>query len=362
MSFPKRVNAMLANSGEESDLNLPNALIQCKYDGTRIFIEKENTSVWLYTRSWKNDVAPRFEKLISGIARIPHHSFIIDSELCFFNNKLGKFEFLTALATPETLTDYTPCLIAFDILELNGENLRDRRYEKRLEILTEVVKGNSSVNTIYTFSAQKCPLWSNDCWPRCINLNISTGICGDKLCNQALEHKTRFPTIDLTPLDYYNFLVSSGAEGVMIKDPNSPYREGERTNEWLKLKPAKDDDVIIVGVTVGKGRRAANFGALILAQYENGILREVGTSSGFTDEEQKTLLSTLESIKSPVPTLVNYKSRDVLFWVRPEIVAQIKYHERTEKGKFRWPAFIRVRDDKKAEECLFSTQNEEQVI
>ncbi len=158
---------------------------------------------------------------------------------------------------------------------------------------------------------------------------------------------------------------SENWEGLMVKLSRSPYRAGRRSPEWLKLKLTKQDEFVVCGWTDPGGTRA-HFGSLILGAYSasagpsrakppdaqgsNGLqyVGEVGT--GFKGAELERLMGMLQRIASPtspfdpVPKLLSAKGKP--HWVKPVLVAQIRYTEITDDGRLRHPAYLGLRDDK----------------
>ena len=143
---------------------------------------------------------------------------------------------------------------------------------------------------------------------------------------------------------------SENWEGLMVKLSRSPYRAGRRSPEWLKLKLTKQDEFVICGWTDPGGTRM-HFGSLILgAQGPAGLqyVGEVGT--GFKGSELERLMAMLKRIESPAspfdppPKLLSAKGRP--HWVKPLLVAQIRYTEITDDGRLRHPAYLGLRDDK----------------
>ena len=143
---------------------------------------------------------------------------------------------------------------------------------------------------------------------------------------------------------------SENWEGLMVKLSRSPYRAGRRSPEWLKLKLTKQDEFVVCGWTDPGGTRM-HFGSLILgAQGPNGLqyVGEVGT--GFKGSELERLMAMLKRIESatspfnPTPKLLTAKGRP--HWVKPLLVAQIRYTEITDDGRLRHPAYLGLRDDK----------------
>lgn len=143
-------------------------------------------------------------------------------------------------------------------------------------------------------------------------------------------------------------------EGLMVKLARSPYRTAKRSPEWLKLKLNKEDEFIVCGWTAPGGTRV-HFGSLILgAQGERGLTYagEVGTGfSGAELERVMKLLKKLETKSSPfnpAPKLLSAKGAP--HWVKPVLVAQVRYTEITDDGRLRHPAYLGLRDDKAASE------------
>jgi len=234
----------------------------------------------------------------------------LDSELTFFEKGTDRDVFITALANPETKRGYKSDAMVFDVLYVEDYNLKNLPFTDRQEILEDIIP-------------------------------------------DELEHVDIVETVEKGKKAYFKRLGKKGGEGVILKERSSPYREGERTSEWLKVKHWKSDEAVIVGYTEGKGARAETFGALVLAQRDrNGNWRYVGKASGFTQEEMGKLLRRMRKLRTDRPPLKDADQVDnVQAWVKPEIVAEIKYYEKSKNGLFRFPDYLRERHDKKPEEC-----------
>ncbi len=141
-------------------------------------------------------------------------------------------------------------------------------------------------------------------------------------------------------------------EGLLVKAARAPYRSGKRSPEWMKLKLQKQDEFVIGGWTAPQGTRA-HFGALILgARGESGGLEYVGdVGTGFTSAELERLMGLLKRIETPTcPFATKPKVKDTAHWVKPILVAQIRYTEMTDEGRLRHPAYLGLRDDKPAQQ------------
>src|SRR5262249_35751385 len=138
----------------------------------------------------------------------------------------------------------------------------------------------------------------------------------------------------------------------VAKQADSPYKSG-RSDLWLKVRADKAGDFVVVGFTEPRGSRGG-FGALHLGGYSDGKLVYAGRAgSGFSAKQLQEVSDKLESwaidrpgFEGPVPA--EKESR----WVKPELVAEVRYKEVTDDGLLRQPVFLRFRDDKKPEECV----------
>jgi bifunctional non-homologous end joining protein LigD len=144
-----------------------------------------------------------------------------------------------------------------------------------------------------------------------------------------------------------------GLEGIMAKRADSAYTSGSRTADWLKIKTAKRQEVVIAGFTAPRRTRPF-FGALVLAVRENDAWRYIGhVGTGFSHKTLKELhakLVKLRAPKSPFPTKV--KDEGVTTWVNPSLVAEVKFAEWTSKGEMRQPVYLGLRADKKANDVV----------
>ena len=138
-------------------------------------------------------------------------------------------------------------------------------------------------------------------------------------------------------------------EGLMVKLSRSPYRTAKRSPEWIKYKLNKQDEFVVCGWTDPGGTRQ-HFGSLILgAQHASGLryAGEVGT--GFKGAELERIMTMLRRLETPTcplnpkPKILSAKGTP--HWVRPHLMAQIRYTEITDDGRLRHPAYLGLRDD-----------------
>lgn len=141
-----------------------------------------------------------------------------------------------------------------------------------------------------------------------------------------------------------------GLEGVIAKRRHSPYRPGRRSDEWIKVKNFRMQEIVIGGYTVGEGRRASTFGALLLGLPADGGLVYVGSvGTGFDDAalvELTTRLRGLRQTESPFVGPVDPRHARTALWVRPELVGEVAFGHWTDDGRMRHPTWRGLRPDK----------------
>jgi bifunctional non-homologous end joining protein LigD len=144
-----------------------------------------------------------------------------------------------------------------------------------------------------------------------------------------------------------------GLEGIMAKRADSQYASGGRTADWLKIKTAKRQEVVVAGFTAPRRTRSF-FGALVLAVRENDAWRYIGrVGTGFNHDTLQKLharLVKLKAARSPFPARV--KDEAVTTWVQPSLVAEVKFAEWTSKGELRQPVYLGLRADKRAKNVV----------
>lgn len=146
-------------------------------------------------------------------------------------------------------------------------------------------------------------------------------------------------------------------EGVLAKRLASPYRPGQRTREWIKIKLFSTQEVVVGGWSPGQGRRSERIGALLLGVPHQGELHYAGkVGTGFSDTALRQLLETLAARRTPtspfaparpgvpaVPAPVAATAR----WARPELVGEVAYSGWTSDGRLRHPSWRGLRPDKR---------------
>jgi bifunctional non-homologous end joining protein LigD len=148
-----------------------------------------------------------------------------------------------------------------------------------------------------------------------------------------------------------------GLEGIMAKRADSKYLSGARTDNWLKIKTSKRQEVVVTGFTAPRRTRPF-FGALALAVREKNAWRYIGhVGTGFSHKNLEELhgkLIKLKAARSPFPAKV--KDEAVTTWVKPSLVAEVKFTGWTSSGEMRHPVYLGLRSDKRAAEVTRERQ------
>lgn len=148
-------------------------------------------------------------------------------------------------------------------------------------------------------------------------------------------------------------------EGVIAKRPSSAYQPGRRSPSWVKVKYRYEQEMVIGGYKLGEGNRLGSFGSLLVGVYDAaGALQFVSAvGTGFTEKTLRQIMTELRARETDVcPFAVPPKlPRGSFRWVRPELVAQVAFHEWTGGGGLRAPVYLGLRDDKDPKEVVRET-------
>ena len=279
-------------------------LHEIKFDGYRTIARIEDGAVRLCTRNGL-DWTGRYGVLVQGFAGLPCRQALIDGEIVVQDARgIASFAALQdALAEGRT---HELTFFAFDLIHLDGHDLSEVPLSERkraLEALLEPMVGPASP------------------------LQISEHVQG---------HGRAF----------FEQASQLGVEGVISKRLDGSYQQ-TRSRSWLKIKCRQSDDFTIVGYSPSEA--AGGIGALLLAERDAGGLRYVGrVGTGFSQAEMRRLHARLEALrakKAPV-ALPPEERRKEIVWVRPMLLAEVEYANRTADGLLRHAVYKGLRADK----------------
>jgi len=289
---------------------------EVKWDGYRAIAEKRGKSVTLRSRNLK-DLTADYPAVAAAIGQLKH-DLVLDGELVAIDeNGRPSFQALQHRATERHAVLY----YAFDLLSLNGKDLTHQPLEARREALLKSFKGSS---------------------PSLV-----------------------FPSEPLpgTPEQIERAVRDIGLEGVVAKRRTSTYQPGKRSYDWVKVKFAKRQELVIGGYKPA----GSSFDSLLVGHYEKRRLMFAGrVRAGFTPALRNEILSKLkplEVVRCPFANLPSGKTShwgegiteedmEKFRWVAPKLVAEIAFTEWTRDGQLRHSSFVGLRDDKKPSEVV----------
>jgi bifunctional non-homologous end joining protein LigD len=302
---------MLASLTDRRDFG-DDWLLERKFDGERCVARKNGRQVRLESRTAK-DLSATYPEVRWAVEAQRDQVLVLDGEVVAFDGEQTSFSRLQrrlGVTDPsnELLATHPVVFCVFDLLELNGADLRGRSLLDRRARLTEAVRPGGA-------------------------LQISEAWRGDS--------QRRFARA-----------CQSGWEGLIAKRAQAPYVMG-RSSDWLKLKCVWEQELVIGGYTEPAGTRT-DFGALLVGYFEDGRLRYAGkVGTGYSAATLRDLGARLRRLEASGSPFVDARPIPrATHWVRPDLVAQIGFAEWTNDGRLRQPRFLGLRDDKHPAEVV----------
>ena len=319
MPSPDLFQPMLATL-VDAPIDEPGWTYEIKWDGYRAVAFVDNGKVDLISRNNKS-FNQKFYPVYDALKQLKIKA-VVDGEIIVVNDK-GAADF-SDLQGWRSEADGQLVYYLFDILWLEGKDLTGLTLAERRKILESVVpKNNDIIQRSETFNIPGKELF----------------MLTDKL----------------------------GLEGIIAKKEHSRYIPGTRSKEWLKIKTEKRQEAVIGGYTRNENT-SKQFSALLLGVYENGEFVSIGpVGTGFNNETQLKILEKCKPLITPVcpfrePPDYNKPSRfrpnpprATVTWVKPVLVCEISYREKTKDGAVRHPSFKGLREDKNAKDIGWET-------
>ena len=282
---------------------------EVKLDGYRALLLKNGTTVQVRSRNNK-DLTLAYPSVASGGARLKAESVVLDGEIVAVDPQ-GRPSF-QALQNRSSYPQHKITYYAFDLLHLNGVDLTRLPLEERKTRLADVVRGSG--------------------------IPLSAFLPGT--ASQVIEAVQRL-----------------GLEGVIAKRKGSRYQAGIRGNSWVKLKLDRQQEFVVGGYRPG----AHGVDALLVGYYDGRRLKFAGkVRAGFTPHVRREVfakLTPLHTLRCPFVDLPNSKATHwgggvtveqmgEMQWLKPKLVAQVRFVEWTAADHLRHAAFLGLRDDK----------------
>jgi bifunctional non-homologous end joining protein LigD len=165
-------------------------------------------------------------------------------------------------------------------------------------------------------------------------------------------------------VEFLKVAKKAGLEGIVAKRKDSLYHGGERTNEWLKIKANRSQEVIIGGYT-NNADSDKPFSSLLVGVYDHGKFIYTGKiGTGFSIKTQKELRTQFEpliiakpaftdkpDVNKPGPFRFNLPKAKIT-WLKPELICEVNFAEMTADGVMRHPSFGGMREDKEPKDVI----------
>jgi bifunctional non-homologous end joining protein LigD len=332
-------------------------LFELKYDGYRVLAAKRGDEVRLDSRN-RHDWTARMAPIADAVRALPARACLLDGEVCALDAQgLPSFERLQRwlsrdTRSPHGLVDAQAPLdahgavdardardarlsyVVFDLLHVDGRDLRGLPLERRRALLTSLLGGRAASTRGATAEPSMLVLSSA----------LEAGPVerdGDRYASvRSMLRAVR----------------AAGLEGLMAKRRDAPYREG-RTRDWLKLKCARRQELAILGYVPEEGSRASpRIGALLLGVADGaGGFRYAGkVGTGFDARTARELAARLERarVAAPSPRVRGAPHDERARWSTPELVAEISFTEWTSAGRARHAVFLGLREDRRPDACV----------
>jgi DNA ligase D-like protein (predicted ligase)/DNA ligase D-like protein (predicted polymerase)/DNA ligase D-like protein (predicted 3'-phosphoesterase) len=301
---PRDMAPMLATHGSVERLTSTVWAFEAKWDGYRLLVDADHGALELRSRSGR-DVTGEYPQLQALAADLADHHVVLDGEVVALDESgVPSFGELQNRARSTRVEFW-----AFDVLSLDGRSLLRAKYSDRRRILEALADAGGVI--------------------------VPDQLPGDG--PEALEYARE-----------------RRWEGVVAKRKDSTYQPGRRSQSWIKDKLWRTQEVVIGGWRAGEGGRTSGIGALVVGVPEDGGLQFAGrVGTGFTEKDLANLKKTLAPLHTDESPFVNRLTRPDakgVTFVRPELVGEVRYSERTSDGRLRQPSWRGLRPDKTPDE------------
>jgi bifunctional non-homologous end joining protein LigD len=296
---------------------VPSGKWQCeiKFDGFRAVAVLNDGVASLWSRN-RNSLSESFPAIVEELGRLRCHNAVLDGEIVALDAE-GRSRFQLLQNHRDNPRSSPVLFYVFDAMHRDGEPLVNLPLSDRRRILTSMMA-------------------------------------------KSTPHVKVSPAFDVEPSELLSVAKKKGLEGIVVKRPDSLYESGRRSGAWLKCKVVAEQEFVVGGFTLPR-RSREHFGAILVGYHRGKRLLYAGkVGTGFNRRQLASLHAMFVRVRSdacpfsnlPMPRLPRHgngmtsaEMRKVT-WLKPLLVAQIKFAEWTGDGLLRQPVFLGLRDDK----------------
>lgn len=300
-----------------------NPVLEVKFDGARVSLHKKGEKIWVFTRRLEN-VTAQFPDIVAFIRKaVKAKNCIIEGEALVINPKTGRplpFQFLSQRIqrkydVEKTMKEIPVQINIFDVVYLEGEMLFDQPLAVRRKKLDSIIR----------------PI------PGKFQL-------AEQLVTKDLKKAEAF----------YKKALEANQEGIMVKNLEATYQPGRRVGYWLKVKPTMENlDLVIIGATMGTGKRTGWLGSFMLGCQGNGKFLQCGMlGTGIKEKKTNPDDVTFKELSALLHPLVIKKEGNSVD-IKPKIIIEVAYEEVQKSPNYnsgyalRFPRFVRLRTQDK---------------
>jgi bifunctional non-homologous end joining protein LigD len=290
----------------------PGWIFERKLDGVRAVAVRDGNDTSLWSRNEKR-MDGTYPEIVEALAARAPADTVLDGEVVAFDGAQTSFARLQGrigLHDPDAAraTGIPVFLYLFDVLVLEGRDVTALPLRERKRLLRDAVDFGGAVR-----------------------MSTHRNTEGEAYLREACRR---------------------GWEGLVAKRADAPYRPGHRSPDWLKLKCAHEQELVVGGWTDPQ-RSRTGFGALLVGYYRDGELAYAGkVGTGFDHRVLADLSTRFHDLAADRPPFADPVREKGAHWLRPELVAQIGFSEWTRDGKLRHPRYLGLREDKAPQDVV----------
>jgi len=312
--MPSQIKPMLATLVDDP-FSDPDWIFETKWDGFRSVCFLKNGKPRFVSRN-QIEMTPQYPELANIGKHVRAKEAILDGEICALDSQgIPRFQLLQR----KGMTKRPPIVyFVFDLLYVDGHDLTGCTVVERKAKLAEIIQPSSVIKLSEHIEGE-----------------------GEALFREVAKFRL---------------------EGMMAKRADSKYVQ-KRSSDWLKIKTVMRQEIVIGGYTQPRGSRSY-FGSLVCGLYRDNELHYVAhTGGGFNEKLLAAIYKLMQPLKTDKSPFVQApKTNEPVQWLKPKLVAEVKFSEWTADNRMRHPVFVGLREDKDPKDCRFEFESDTDVV